>query len=274
MGNTRNVSPRRQDRQNENAEAPAERGRSLRNVAYITIAVGAAHAVLFLVSYWLLWHLPGPGAPDAQVVAFYRKGDQRYPILAGLYLMPFAGIAFIWFSAAWRVWTAEHWTRGNALLSNIQLVSSILYVALFFAAAAATAALPAGIEFDNVQISATLARLFPEIGSALLFVFAMRMAAMFVISTSGIARDVAAVPRWFIYLGYLVGLFLLLSATFSSLLVVVFPLWLLTLCALLLRRVRTIFPTDRRVLPGAARPETPSADKRASNATNSTDDDS
>ena len=68
----------------------------------------------------------------------------------------------------------------------------------------------------------------------------MRMAAMFVFTTSSIARSAGVLPRWFIYLGYLVGLFLLLSATFSPLLVLIFPVWLLTLCALLLWRARAL----------------------------------
>jgi hypothetical protein len=42
----------------------------------------------------------------------------------------------------------------------------------------------------------------------------------------------------------LVGLFLLLSATFNRALVLVFPLWLLVLCALLLARARRLVHED------------------------------
>lgn len=251
MGINRDAVPLMQDK---NAEAPDARGRSQRKAAYITIAVGAAHAVLFLVSFWLLSHLPGPGASDAQFVDFYRSDNQRRPILAGLYLMPFAGIAFIWFFVALRTLAASHLTGQDALLSNVQHVSGVLYVALFFAAAAADAVLPAGVQFDDLQASTALARVFPEFGSVLFFVFAMRMAGMFVFTTSNIARSAANVPRWFVYLGYLVGLFLLLSATFSPFLVVVFPVWLLALCALLFRWARTSLPADRPSLSGAATP--------------------
>ncbi|HKS71246.1 MAG TPA: hypothetical protein VJQ45_12550 [Ktedonobacterales bacterium] len=221
-------------------EKPGARRGSLRRAAYLTCAVGAAHAVLFLLSYWLLSNAPGSRASDSQIAAFYHAGNQRHVILAGLYLMPFAGIAFIWFIVTLRMWIAAQLPRENALLSNVQLVSGILYVALFFATAAAISALPASVEFSSVPISPIMARLFPQFGFALLFVFAMRMAAMFVFTTSSIARSAGVLPRWFIYLGYLVGLFLLLSATFSPLLVLIFPLWLLTLCALLLWRARAL----------------------------------
>jgi hypothetical protein len=69
------------------------------------------------------------------------------------------------------------------------------------------------------------------------------MAAMFVFTTSRIGRTTDVLPPWFTRVGLVVGLFLLLSATFSRALVLVFPLWLLALCALLLVRVRR-FPED------------------------------
>jgi hypothetical protein len=51
--------------------APEEGGRPLRRAATLTAGLGAAYAVLFLLSYWLLSDLPGPRAPDDAVVAFY-----------------------------------------------------------------------------------------------------------------------------------------------------------------------------------------------------------
>jgi hypothetical protein len=237
-------------------EQPGERARALRNAASVTIAVGAAHAVLFLLSYWLLSDVPGPHASDAQLVRFYAAGDQRRPILVGLYLMPFAGIAFIWFIVALRMWIGGHVRRENALLSNVQLVSGILYVGLFFVTAAASSAVPASVEFSSVPISPNAAREFPLFGTALLLVFAMRMAAMFIFTTSSIARSANALPRWFIYAGYVVGLFLLLSATLSPFLVLVFPVWLLTLCTLLFWRVR-MAPATRFVAPERNRSAAP-----------------
>ena len=84
---------------------------------------------------------------------------------------------------------------------------------------------------------------FSRYGSALLLVFAMRMAAMFVIATSSIGRRRQSLPRWFIVAGFVVGLFLLLSATVSRLLILVFPLWVLVLSAILLLKARRM-PRD------------------------------
>jgi hypothetical protein len=59
-----------------------------------------------------------------------------------------------------------------------------------------------------------------------------------VIATSSIGRHTRVLPAWFIWLGYVVGGFLLLAATLSAVLILVFPLWVLTLCVLLLVRAR------------------------------------
>src|ERR1700754_2523385 len=84
--------------------APGEGGSSLRRAARLTALAGGAHAVLFLLSFWLVTHTPGANASDAELVAFYSGAANRRPILVGLYLMPFAGIAFLWFLDALRVW--------------------------------------------------------------------------------------------------------------------------------------------------------------------------
>jgi hypothetical protein len=63
-------------------------------------------------------------------------------------------------------------------------------------------------------------------------------------------------PAWFIWLGYVVGAFLLLAATLSAVLVLVFPMWVLTLCVLLLVRARHI-PRHATLGRGAIEPPPP-----------------
>lgn len=222
-----------------------------RDAALLTVGVGAAHALLFLLSYWLLTSAPGPRASDEELVAFYETGSQRQLLLVGLYVMPFAGIAFLWFSVALRAWIRASSRRESELFSGMQLVSGILYVALFFAAAAASSVMAVSVEFSSSPVDPVVARQFPQYGATLLLVFAMRMAAMFVFTTSRIGRDTGVLPRWFTHLGVVLGLFLLLSATFSRALVLLFPLWLLVLCALLFGRARRLpsDPTDRGECP-------------------------
>jgi len=235
---------------------PAEHTRSLRKAAMLTASFGIAHALLFLLSFWLARDAPGPNATDAEFVNYYSSEGSRRLVLVGLYLMPFAGIAFVWFIVSLRMWISGTIRRENVLLSNIQLVSGIIYVALLFVAAASSSAIAASVEFSEGPVDPDVARQFPQFGSAILFVFAMRMAAMFVITTSNMGRNSSVLPNWFAYCGFVVGLFLLLSASFNPALVMVFPIWLLILALLLFRKARKI-PADLSVPAQFDRPLLP-----------------
>ena len=138
--------------------------------------------------------------------------------------MPFAGIAFLWFVVALRMWIKESSPED----------------ALFFAAAAAESVLAVTIGSTGEEFEVSMARQFPHYGSALLLVFAMRMASVFAFTTSTIGLKHQIMPRWFIWAGYVVGLVLLLSATISPLLILVFPVWVLILSLILLMRARSI----------------------------------
>lgn len=225
---------------------------SARRAAYLTAAAGMAHAVLFLASYWLIAGRLDPQASDADLVALSSEHDLRLIVVAGLYLMPFAGIAFVWFIVALRMWIVASGAPENILLSNVQLVSGILYVALLFASAAAAAASAASVELSSAPVDLATARQMPSLSNVLMFVFAMRMGAMFVFTTSNIGNKAHVLPRWFVVVGFLVGVFLLLSATFSPLLILVFPVWLLTLSFFLLLRARHV-PADALLPVGAIR---------------------
>jgi len=119
-------------------------------------------------------------------------------------------------------------------------VSGILFVAMFFASAATWSATAASVEFSDALIDTTAARQLPFYGDTLMFVFAIRMAAMFVFATCSIARTAGILPHWFTSAGLVVGVVMLLSATFTPLLVLAFPLWLLVLCVLLTQRARRL----------------------------------
>ena len=158
-------------------------------------------------------------------------------------------MAFIWFLVALRMWVDSSTHRVSVLLSNIQLVAGIVYVTLLFAGLAASSVVAASVEFADSEINPVAARHFPQYGDTLLFVFSLRMAAMFVFTTSAIGRAAGILPRPFVWSGYAVGLFLLLSAGFEAWFALVFPLWLLALTGILLFRARRI-PPDLRLPAG------------------------
>jgi hypothetical protein len=223
-----------------------EKGRSLRQAATRTAVMGIVHSVLFLAAMALMSTVPGPTSSNAEIVDFYTSENRRRVVLVGLYLMPFAGVAFMWFIVSLRTWISANSPRENILYSNMQLVSGIIFTTLFFASAAASSITAASVQYADSGIDPVLARQFPSYGTALLLVFAIRMAAIFVFSTTAIGRSTGVLPRWFIGIGYAVGVFLLLSVTFSWWLVLVFPTWVMALSGYLLSIARRI-PTDARL---------------------------
>ena len=81
-----------------------------------------------------------------------------------------------------------------------------------------------------------LARLLPMFGTTTLLMFGMRMASMFVFTLSSIGRATGMIPNWFGYLGYLVGVALLLAFTFQTWFALLFAAWVLVLCIIILIR--------------------------------------
>ena len=181
------------------------------------------------------------------MLAFYGDPDNRRVILlAGLYLIPFAGIAFIWFTITLRMWLTASVRRLTPLLANLLLVCGIIYVALLFSAGASLTVSATIVEFTVAGLDPALARLFPQFGTTILLVFAMRMAAMTVFAMSNIGRTSGVLPKWFSYLGFLLGLALLLTASLDHYLVILFPSWVLIFCLILLDKARRI-PKDLEV---------------------------
>ena len=62
-----------------------------------------------------------------------------------------------------------------------------------------------------------------SLGFGFLFVYAMRMAAVFMIVVSTIGMRLAVFPRWLVVAGYLAALALMLNLSYNQLLVLVFP---------------------------------------------------
>lgn len=215
-----------------------------RDRAALVVAVGVLHALLFLVSYVLLTSGPRASAPDQELVDFYASSSRRRLVLVGVYVMPFAGITFLWFSMALRGWLRAGALRAAELVWGLYLASSLLFVALFFCGAAASSVVALSSEHSRGPHDPLLLREFPLFGATLLMVFGMRMAAMFVFTSSRLAELAGVVPRWYARVGLVVGSFLLVSTSTERLLVLVFPLWILGLCALLWR--------GRRRAPAAA----------------------
>ena len=69
--------------------------------------LGAVFAGLLVAALVLVHRSPGLGATDAAYDTFYADGGQTVLITVGLYLVPFAGIAFLWHMTTTRLLVRE-----------------------------------------------------------------------------------------------------------------------------------------------------------------------
>lgn len=213
---------------------PSASQAELRRAAVLTGVVGATFSVLFLISLWMLRAAPRPRTPDERVLEFYSGDERRQIVLVGLYLLPLSAVAFIWFIAALRQWSAHSSRRGSQFIGTVQLLSGIGFIILTLVAAAAMT-LPAAImELSAPNFDLDLARQFPLLGEALLLVFGVRLSAMFVFTSTTIAYAAGVLPPWFRWVSLGIGVVLLLSYSLSIWLVVIFPGWVIAFCALII----------------------------------------
>lgn len=140
-----------------------------------------------------------------------------------LNLVPFAGIAFLWFIGVVRDRVGQHEDR---FFASVFLGSGLLFVAMLFVASAVASAV---ILDSAVRLSPAAWALGRRVSYGLLNVYAMRMAAVFAISTATIAMRTKIIPRWLGITGYTVGAVLLVAVDALPWLELAFPLWTLLL---------------------------------------------
>jgi hypothetical protein len=123
----------------------------------------------------------------------------------------------------------------DQFFATVFLGSGLLFVASLFAAAALAGAFsaepPSDVErFPNIETYDFVRRLI----HALLNVFAIKMAAVFMFSTCTIALRSGFLPRWIAFSGFACGLVLLGAITNWDGTPLIFPLWLLLVSAWIL----------------------------------------
>ena len=153
--------------------------------------------------------------------------DRRDAVRLALDLVPFAGIAFLWFMGVLRDRLGE---LEDKFFATVFLGSGLLFVACLFAAAALLGALIGAVAAGNIHSSdSETYYLGRRTIDALMNLFAMKMAGVFMVSTCTIGLRSAILPRWVAYTGYACAVVLLVVIANWKWIVLVFPLWMLLL---------------------------------------------
>jgi hypothetical protein len=231
------------------AETPHPR-RALRTAALLTAGAGIAYGVLTIVAWYLMKEdrTALAEAPDASV--YYAEAGLSGAKIAGLYLLPFASILFLWFIVALRGWIRGTQQRRNMLISDLQLVSGAVFTAVFLVGAAAIATAVVAGQSDSPELSFNSLQTLAGFGNTLMIVMGVRIGAIFVIATASLGMTTGVLPRWFNFVSYGFGLILMLTPIVEQSLIVAFPTWVIVLSVILLYHLANL-PTDE--IPGFAR---------------------
>jgi hypothetical protein len=152
---------------------------------------------------------------------------RKNAVVVALNLVPFAGLAFLWFVGVIRdrIGAAE-----DRFFATVFLGTGLLFVAMLFVAGASAGGLIAAeSQRGSAAISPEVWRFGRQTTFLVLNVYAMRMAGAFTISTTLIARRLGILPRWLAVLGFVVAVVLLLTVERFAWVQLLFPLWVFAL---------------------------------------------
>jgi len=187
------------------------RGAAVAGVIFSVLMIGG----LGLVRYAIPADPNGPGA-------WITEPDRRQAVRLALDLVPFAGIAFLWFMGVLRNRLGE---LEDQFFATVFLASGLLFVATIFVSAAVTGALVESLAAGSVDGDTYY--LGRHMSDALMNIFAVKMAGVFMFSTCTIALRTRIFPRWLAFVGYACALLLLVVIANWRWITLVFPIWML-----------------------------------------------
>src|SRR5215203_1082133 len=194
-------------------------------LARLSSLTGLLFAVLFVVALVLVHRTPTLSASDADITAFYA-GSSTLLVTVGIYLVPLAGIAFLWHAHTTRLLIKSRTPSPSAIPDGLQLVSGILFVVLLFAGTASAGSVALLKDLTNAPLpSVDVARGLLALGYAMIFIYSIRGAGMYALTTTTLLRQAGIMPTWLAIVSYLLALFLLVSTTLHPVVVLIFPTW-------------------------------------------------
>ena len=154
-------------------------------------------------------------------------------IALALNLIPFAGVAFLWFIGVLRDRLGR---QEDRFFATVFFGSALLYLAMLFAAAAVIGAvmLLASTAEPNQLTSSPTYRFARAATYIVTNVYATKMAAVFMISTSTVAIYTGIAPRWIAFIGYLLASVLLIGSYYIGWSFAVLPVWVLLISVYIL----------------------------------------
>ncbi len=182
---------------------------------------GIAFSILFIISLVLI-RISVPSNPQ-DAGTWLSSGWKT--VSFALHLLPFAGIAFLWFIGVLRDRMGVYEDR---FFATVFLGSGLLFLAMVFASAAMAGGIMMVYRTTPGKLMESGTYTF---GRTMVYhivnVYAVKMAGVFMISTCTLSMRTGIFPRWMAFLGYGLALLLLLSIGYLQWALLVLPLWVL-----------------------------------------------
>ncbi len=203
---------------------PGTVGRAIRTPRGAALA-GIAFSLLFAVALVLVRTAIPADPEDAE--RWLSDDSRRDAVLLGLGLVPFAGIAFLWFVGVVRDRIGE---AEDRFFATAFLGSGLLFVGMLFVASAVAGGLIVAADRNADSLLASGAWEFGrETTYELMVVYAMRMAAVWTLAICTILLRARLAPRWLVASGYVIAIVLLLTTGSVAWVELAFPAWVLAL---------------------------------------------
>jgi hypothetical protein len=204
---------------------------SLFRPVWRTRRAAAIAGILFAVLLLTALALTRIALSEGSLASLQSDAQRRSLIRFSLGLVPFAGIAFLWFIGVIREQLGDVEDR---LFSTVFLGSGLLFLAMLFVGSITSTSLLDMLDRPNFDTNVwDFGR---DNAQDLFSLYAMRMAAVFTLSVSTAGMRAAAMPRWVSFLGYLVALLLLVASSAQPWLQLAFPGWVLVVSLVILTR--------------------------------------
>lgn len=211
------------------AQPPGSAQQALRTPRAAAVA-GILFAVLFATSIGLM-RLAIPEAMEGTGATTWLQNGAG-PVRLALTLVPFAGIAFLWFMGVVRNRIGRH---EDQLFSTVFYGSGLLFLAMMFCSAAIAGGLLSGYALDPDAMSQSGVVTFARtVIYTVTNVYAIRMAGVFMLSLGTIWVRTRVMPRVFVVVTYLLAIILLVAINLSLWVIMVFPAWVFAISVYIL----------------------------------------
>jgi hypothetical protein len=203
-----------------------------------TPRAAAAAGVLFALLFGTTLVLVRTTLPEHAELGVQWVTTGRGRLKLAAILMPFAGITFLWFIGVVR----DGFGRlEDKFFSTVFIGAGLVFLAVTFVATAGGVALSSSHAFATDPVAHAEVVAFGQmLMLTLTKTYALRMAAVFMISLATIWLKTGLMPRWLVGVTYLVAVGLILSSDISMWLTLAFPVWVLVVSVLLLVKAGVI----------------------------------